>query len=65
MMENFAKLIQAEWENIWDFVFGRDIDTEPTVVAETDAEAATQAPEPQEPSTDNNSRPNLLQPGRI
>jgi hypothetical protein len=24
MMENFAKLIQAEWENIWDFVFGRD-----------------------------------------
>jgi len=24
MMENFAKLIQAVWENIWDFVFGRD-----------------------------------------
>jgi hypothetical protein len=24
MMENFAKLIQAEWDNIWDFVFGRD-----------------------------------------
>ena len=30
MMENFAKLIQAEWENIWDFVFGRDIESEPS-----------------------------------
>ena len=29
MMQNFAKLIQTEWENIWDFVFGRDIETEP------------------------------------
>ena len=29
MMENFAKLIQAEWDNIWDFVFGRDVDPEP------------------------------------
>ena len=29
MMENFAKLIQAEWENIWDYVFGRDIESEP------------------------------------
>ena len=28
MMENFAKLIQAEWENIWDFVFGRDVEAE-------------------------------------
>ena len=29
MMENFAKLIQTEWDNIWDFVFGRDVDPEP------------------------------------
>jgi hypothetical protein len=64
-MNQISKLIQTEWENIWDFVFGRDTEPEPTVVAETDAEAATQAPEPQEPSTDNNSRPNLLRPGRI
>jgi len=28
MIENFAKLIQTEWENIWDYVFGRDIDNE-------------------------------------
>ena len=28
-MENFAKLIQTEWENIWDYVFGRDIEPEP------------------------------------
>jgi hypothetical protein len=28
MMENFAKLIQAEWDNIWDFVFGRDQEPE-------------------------------------
>ena len=63
-MENFAKLIQAEWENIWDFVFGRDIESEPTVVT-TDAETATDTLPPQEPSTDNETRPNLLRPGRI
>ena len=28
-MENFAKIIQTEWENIWDYVFGRDIEPEP------------------------------------
>ena len=27
-MESIAKLIQTEWENIWDFVFGRDIEPE-------------------------------------
>lgn len=31
-MENFAKLIQTEWENIWDYVFGRDIDPEPSPI---------------------------------
>lgn len=34
IMENFAKLIQSEWENIWDFVFGRDQEPE-TTPAET------------------------------
>jgi hypothetical protein len=63
-MNQISKLIQTEWENIWDFVFGRDVEPEPTVVA-TDAETATDALPPQEPSTDNNSRPNLLRPGRI
>jgi hypothetical protein len=63
-MNQISKLIQTEWENIWDFVFGRDAEPEPTVVAATDAEAATQAPEPQEPSTDNETSPNLLRPGR-
>jgi hypothetical protein len=38
-MENFTKLIQAEWENIWDFVFGRDIDTDP---APTEPEIKTE-----------------------
>jgi hypothetical protein len=65
-MNQISKLIQTEWENIWDFVFGRDTEPEPTVVAATDAEAATEeAPASQEPSTDNDTRPNLLRPGRI
>ena len=64
-MNQISKLIQTEWENIWDFVFGRDTEPEPTVVAATDAEAATDAPVSQEPSADNNTRPNLLRPGRI
>jgi hypothetical protein len=41
-MENFAKLIQSEWDNIWDFVFGRDQepDPEPTEIkTETETEA--------------------------
>jgi len=31
-MNNLAKLIQTEWESIWDFVFGRDQapETDPT-----------------------------------
>ena len=64
-MNQISKLIQTEWENIWDFVFGRDTEPEPTVVAATDAEATTDTPEPQEPLTDNETRPNLLRPGRI
>lgn len=42
-MENFAKLIQTEWENIWDFVFGRDIEPElsPTETA-TESETKTE-----------------------
>ena len=64
-MNQISKLIQTEWENIWDFVFGRDTEPESTVVAATDAEAETQAPESQEPSADSNTRPNLLRPGRI
>ncbi len=40
MMENFAKLIQAEWENIWDYVFGRDIEPEPEP-AEPETETET------------------------
>jgi hypothetical protein len=43
-MENFAKLIQAEWENIWDFVFGRDIESEPKP-AEPENEPATETKE--------------------
>jgi hypothetical protein len=40
MMENFAKLIQSEWDNIWDFVFGRDQEPEPTEIeTETETEA--------------------------
>ena len=43
MMENFAKLIQAEWDNIWDFVFGRDVESEsgpaaPEIKTETKTE---------------------------
>jgi hypothetical protein len=44
MMENFAKLIQAEWDNIWDFVFGRDQKPEPT---ETEIETETEAKDSQ------------------
>jgi hypothetical protein len=40
-MENFAKLIQAEWDNIWDFVFGRDVDPEPETT-ETETETKTE-----------------------
>ena len=63
-MNQISKLIQTECENIWDFVFGRDTEPEPTAVAATDAEAATEELAPQEPSADN-TRPNLLRPGRI
>jgi hypothetical protein len=44
MMENFAKLIQSEWDNIWDFVFGRDQEPEPT---ETEIETETEAKDSQ------------------
>jgi hypothetical protein len=44
MMENFAKLIQSEWENIWDFVFGRDVDPEPEP-AESETEIKTETKE--------------------
>ncbi len=46
MMENFAKLIQAEWDNIWDFVFGRDVDPkpEPTETA-TETQSTTEIKE--------------------
>lgn len=44
MMENFAKLIQAEWENIWDFVFGRDIDSD-SLPDEPKTEPATEEKE--------------------
>jgi hypothetical protein len=43
-MENFAKLIQAEWENIWDFVFGRDIEPEPKP-AESEIKTETETKE--------------------
>ena len=43
-MENFAKLIQSEWDNIWDFVFGRDQEPEPT---ETEIETETEAKDSQ------------------
>jgi hypothetical protein len=43
-MENFAKLIQAEWENIWDFVFGRDVEPDPEP-AEPETEPATETKE--------------------
>jgi hypothetical protein len=64
-MNQISKLIQTEWENIWDFVFGRDTEPESTVVAATDAEVATEELAPQDPSADSNTRPNLLRPGRI
>jgi len=44
MMENFAKLIQTEWENIWDFVFGRDIEPEPNP-AESEIKTETETKE--------------------
>jgi hypothetical protein len=44
MMENFAKLIQSEWDNIWDFVFGRDQEPELT---ETEIETETEAKDAQ------------------
>jgi hypothetical protein len=43
-MENFAKLIQTEWENIWDFVFGRDIESE-TPPAEPEVKTETETKE--------------------
>jgi hypothetical protein len=43
-MENFAKLIQTEWENIWDFVFGRDIEPEPNP-AESEIKTETETKE--------------------
>jgi hypothetical protein len=43
-MENFAKLIQAEWENIWDFVFGRDIESDPKP-AESEVNTETETKE--------------------
>jgi hypothetical protein len=46
MMENFAKLIQSEWENIWDFVFGRDVEPEPDPEpAESETEIKTETKE--------------------
>ena len=57
-MENFTKLIQAEWENIWDFVFGRDgLDDKLTTPAE-------QASANTEPTTDQAPQVDLLQPDR-
>lgn len=48
MMENFAKLIQAEWDNIWDFVLGRDVDPEPEPAeTETTIETETKIKEAQ------------------
>jgi hypothetical protein len=44
MMENFAKLIQSEWDNIWDFVFGRDQEPELT---ETETETEIEAKDAQ------------------
>jgi hypothetical protein len=46
MMENFAKLIQAEWENIWDFVFGRDVEPE-LKSTETETENKTEVKDSQ------------------
>lgn len=43
-MENFAKLIQSEWENIWDFVFGRDVEPEQKP-SESETEPATETKE--------------------
>lgn len=43
-MESLAKLIQSEWENIWDFVFGRDVEPEHKA-DEPETEPATEAKE--------------------
>ena len=43
-MESLAKLIQTEWENIWDYVFGRDVEPEHKA-DESETESATETKE--------------------